>query len=90
MKPWTCVEKLSATQAQEIFKQDPRDRSKGGFQSFMCELRDRVIWDGEMWLIRVDDAILGRARRYAYDYNNGGWQGRLERALGEIVKTHRA
>lgn len=85
------VAPIEVEEVKEIFKQDPREKSLGGFQSFMCDLRNRITVDfeTEIFYIRLNDEVIGKAKRYAYDYQNGGWQGRIERSLGRFLEMER-
>jgi hypothetical protein len=71
---------LNDTELAELDRQDPATEDNGGFQSLMVGLQKRVDRaTGNLSLTRRD---LERIRSYAFDYKNGGWQGRLIRAFG--------
>ena len=68
---------LNATEAAIL---NTPDQGQGGFQSLMAKLQNQ--YDPATGQLPLDDADLERIPRYAFDYENGGWQGRLVGALG--------
>lgn len=56
----------------------------GGFQSLINKLRRKA---GNSGIVELNDAEVGRINRYAFRYDNGGWQRRLEAIFGEHLWT---
>ena len=78
---------LNAAEMEILFRQDPATQDDGGWQRLLVtlqELTDRPTGD-----ITIPPRILERIQRYAFDYGNGGWEGRLrgifERHLGPTL-----
>lgn len=69
--------------AEELAELRKPVSGQGGFQSFLRALRRRSAAGG---MLRLSPTDLERVKRYAFDYGNGGWEGRLramfERHLG--------
>ena len=74
--------KLSTQELAVLFRQAPSSKSKGGWQSLMVGLQEKV--KGNTLILSSRD--LERIYRYAFSYGNGGWEGRLrvifQRTLG--------
>ena len=66
---------LNTMEQEFLFRQDAAARSDGGWQSLLVKLQDQ--FDPTSMQITVDDRDLERIPRYAFDYGNGGWEGRL-------------
>jgi hypothetical protein len=74
---------LNSGEIQELMKQSPATASDGGFQALMVRLQSCIdVRTGELTLSATD---LERIPRYAFDYNNGGWEDRLIRAFGRTL-----
>ncbi|MBL1256651.1 aspartyl-tRNA synthetase [Methylocystis sp. Sn-Cys] len=74
---------LNTGEIQELMKQPAASASDGGFQALMVRLQSSVdTKTGELDLSASD---LERIPRYAFDYNNGGWEDRLIRAFGRTL-----
>jgi hypothetical protein len=65
--------------------QDPATENKGGFQSLMVKLQRQL--DRDTNEILLDDNDLARIPRYAFKYQNGGWQNRLEGIFNRTLGT---
>ena len=52
----------------------------GGHQGFSREILERI----EQGVLSFDDALIGKAWRYAYCYGEGGWQNVFKRVLESI------
>lgn len=86
--------KIVVLDRDEIAKLDRQLASTardGGFQAFIIRLQEKLR-RGTQELILTDDE-LEEIQRYAFDYNQGGWQQRLlaifERTLGpELGREH--
>jgi hypothetical protein len=81
---------LTRVEMEVLFRQDPRTRRDGGFQSFLVRLQRRT--DQNTGALTLTDVDLEKIPRYAFDYGNGGWENRLkdifERSLGsELGRT---
>jgi hypothetical protein len=57
-------------------RQDPATESEGGFQSLLVELQNGV--NRRNGQLNLSDEQEERIPRYAFDYQNGGWQNRLQ------------
>lgn len=66
---------LNPDEIKVLSRQEPSTQSDGGFQSLMVELQKKV--DSATGAIDLNEQDLERIPRYAFDYRNGGWQGRL-------------
>ena len=66
---------LNTEEQEYLFRQDPAARSDGGWQSLLVKLQDQ--FNPATMEITLDDRDLERIPRYAFDYGNGGWEGRL-------------
>ena len=71
---------LDASEMAELFRQDPKTRRDGGFQSLLVGLQERC--DKATGLISVTAKQRARIRMYAFKYGNGGWESRLVAAFG--------
>lgn len=71
---------LNTEEQEFLFRQDSAARSDGGWQSLLVKLQDQ--FDTTTMQITVDDIDLERIQRYAFDYGNGGWEGRLTAVFG--------
>ncbi len=58
-----------------LFQQDPETKDDGGFQALLVSLQERI--DQATGEIDLTDDDRERIPRYAYDYQNGGWENRL-------------
>lgn len=66
---------LNTEEQEYLFRQDPAARSDGGWQSLLVKLQNQ--FNPTTMEITLDDRDLERIPRYAFDYGNGGWEGRL-------------
>ncbi|AEB10654.1 hypothetical protein [Desulfobacca acetoxidans] len=67
---------LNQTERDILFRQDPTTRHDGGYQSFLIHLQKNTNRaTGDLTLTMQD---LEKIPRYAFDYGNGGWEGRLK------------
>ena len=74
---------LNSEEIAILNKQDPSTAANGGFQSLMVRLQNGVnIQTGE---IDISSEDLTRLPQYAFDYANGGWQGRLVSIFGRAL-----
>lgn len=64
-------------------QQSPDSESDGGFQSLLVDLQRRV--DRKTNEIILTDEQEERLPRYAFDYQNGGWQNRLVGIFGRTM-----
>jgi hypothetical protein len=73
---------LTVREIAELNKTDPADRRKGGFQSYVVELQERLKENsGEVELGHED---LVKIHRYA-NYTSGGFQTRLKKIFGRTL-----
>ena len=81
----TIKVKLNEAELEILYRQDPAQKSKGGWQHFFVNLQE--LTDDATGKIELSPVTLEKIRRYAFDYNNGGWEKRLrdifQRTLGE-------
>ncbi len=71
---------LNESEQEFLFRQDPSARKDGGWQSLLVKLQDQ--FDETTMVITLDDRDLERIPRYAFNYGNGGWEGRLSGVFG--------
>lgn len=72
--------KLNAAEASIL---NTPDQGIGGFQSLMAKLKAQ--YNPITKYITLDEEDLERIPRYAFDYQNGGWQGRLIGIFGSSL-----
>ncbi|MBK8035817.1 MAG: aspartyl-tRNA synthetase [Verrucomicrobiaceae bacterium] len=63
-------------------RQDPETETDGGWQSLLVGLQ-KVVQDNGV--ITLTDTQLERIPRYAFNYGNGGWEGRLLGVFGRTL-----
>ena len=73
---------LNEEEVLALLRQDPSTRGQGGFQNLMLNLQDRL--NKSTCELTLTDADIEQIRRYAFDYGNGGWEGRLN----EVFERH--
>jgi hypothetical protein len=74
---------LNPAEITILFRQDPRTKGDGGYQSLLVKIQKRVNQaTGEIDL-KVDD--LEKIPRYAFDYGHGGWEDRLISIFGRVL-----
>lgn len=71
---------LNAVEMEALFRQDPRTKSDGGWQSLLVGLQGAC--DKPTGAITVTMKQRMRIRMYASKYGNGGWESRLVTAFG--------
>ncbi|MEO5914934.1 MAG: aspartyl-tRNA synthetase [Luteolibacter sp.] len=71
---------LNQSEKEFLFRQNPNTASDGGWQSLLVKLQNQ--FDPKAMVIQLDAADLERIPRYAFDYGNGGWEGRLVGVFG--------
>ena len=71
---------LNKTEEEILFRQDPSKKKDGGWQSLLVKLQDQ--FDPATMTIKLDRKDEERIPRYAFDYGNGGWEGRLTGVFG--------
>ena len=71
---------LNQSEQDFLFRQNPNTASDGGWQSLLVKLQNQ--FDPQTMLIQLDAVDLERIPRYAFDYGNGGWEGRLVGVFG--------
>jgi len=59
-----------------LYRQDPRTENDGGWQKLLIKLQQKFNRDNSE--ITLDDDVLEKIPRYAFDYKNGGWEDRLK------------
>jgi len=67
---------LNQTEMEVLFRQDPATKRDGGFQGFLVRLQNNTNRSTGRLILTSQD--LERIPRYAFDYGNGGWEGRLK------------
>lgn len=72
---------LNEQELEILGRQAPETERDGGWQSLLVDLQKGVQGNG---VITLTDSHLERIHRYAFNYKNGGWQGRL---LGVFART---
>lgn len=71
---------LTKDEIKELLKQDPATGSDGGFQSLMVLLQKKLKVE-----ITLSADELEKIPRYAFDYNNGGWESRLKKIFSRVL-----
>lgn len=66
---------LNSEEMAVLFLQDPDSSSKGGYQSLLVRLQKNT--NRTSGALNLTPQDLERIPRYAFDYGNGGWEGRL-------------
>jgi len=75
--------KLTIGEIEMLDLTDPSTKGDGGFQSLLTSLQDLLNEDtGEIVLA---EELAERIRRYAFQYNHGGWQKRLVDIFGRAL-----
>ncbi|MCB1244685.1 MAG: aspartyl-tRNA synthetase [Verrucomicrobiales bacterium] len=83
--------KITLTQQEynHLCQQDPSTEKDGGYQSLMVSLQRRT--NPSTLEIDLTDDDLEKIPRYAFKYNQGGWQDRLmaifSRSLGPDLEV---
>ncbi len=70
---------LTNAERAALFRQDPTTKGDGGWQSLIVGLQEK--YDAATGVINVSLEQRRRIRRYAFKYNNGGWEDRLKVAF---------
>lgn len=74
---------LNAEEMDVLSLQEEDTQNKGGYQNLMLDLQRRFNpITGELDLTEEN---LERIPRYAFDYNNGGWQDRLTGIFSRVL-----
>lgn len=77
------IVELNRDEIRELDMQDPDTKGSGGFQSLLVRLQQKVNHaTGELIL---NDQDLEEISRYAFDYQNGGWEARLVSIFGRAL-----
>jgi hypothetical protein len=63
--------------AEELSELRKPLKGPGGFQDFLKQIRQRAAIRGGKLELSQDD--IDKIRRYAFDYKDGGYEGRLRR-----------
>lgn len=74
---------LNSAEVDVLFRQDPAAAGKGGFQDFLIRLQGKCEQKTGKILLSDDD--FEKIPQYAFDYKNGGWQGRLLAIFGRSL-----
>jgi hypothetical protein len=69
--------------ADELAELERPVNGSGGFQSLLRRLQSQV--NRATSEIRLSDTDIGDIANYAYDYEQGGWQDRLESIFGRVL-----
>ena len=67
---------LNDIEFEILFRQDPATKGDGGWQRLLVTLQE--LTDQATREIAIPPIILERVQRYAFDYDNGGWEDRLK------------
>ena len=73
--------KLKQQEISELMKADPATERDGGYQGLLVELQRAL----KAYEITITKAQMERIHRYAFEYKNGGWQGRLLKIFGRVL-----
>jgi len=67
---------LTPTEIEILDRQDPATENDGGFQQLLVEFQG--LLDRNTGALALSDEHEEKIPRYAFDYKNGGWEGRLK------------
>lgn len=74
---------LSQFEQSILFRQNPKTRKDGGWQSLLVKLQKQTnLRTGIIYLTPKD---IERIHRYAFKYGNGGWEDRLTSIFGRTL-----
>lgn len=74
---------LNADEIQELLKQDPTTEKDGGWQSLLVGLQKRL--NKSTGHLTVTGRDFEQIQRYAFHYERGGWQSRLQAIFGRTL-----
>lgn len=74
---------LTVAEVAVLDRQRPSTRGRGGWQSLIVSLQERV--DRGTGTLALTARDLERIPRYAFDYGNGGWENRLRLIFGRSL-----
>jgi hypothetical protein len=74
---------LNADEIAELDRQNPASAKDGGFQAFIVRLQGHVRRGTQEIILSDDDQE--NIARYAFDYQQGGWQDRLVTIFGRTL-----
>jgi hypothetical protein len=77
---------LTPIELAELDRQDPATKGNGGYQRLLVNLQNKV--DRLTRRLTLTSRDLERIARYAFDYGNGGWEGRLRRIFGRSLGSN--
>jgi hypothetical protein len=67
---------LNQQEIEILDRQDPMTESDGGFQKLLVDLQNAL--NRKTGTISLSDEQEEKIPRYAFDYENGGWEDRLK------------
>jgi hypothetical protein len=67
---------LTPSEIEILDRQDPKTENDGGFQQLLVELQG--LLNRSTGALALSDEHEEKIPRYAFDYKNGGWEGRLK------------
>jgi hypothetical protein len=74
---------LNPDEVTILFRQDPKTKGDGGYQSLLVKLQKRVDPTTRAIDLKFND--LEKIARYAFDYGHGGWEDRLVSIFGRVL-----
>jgi hypothetical protein len=74
---------LNQTERDELFIQPSGTAGDGGFQSLLVGLQSKL--NGGSMEILLSAQEMERIPRYAFDYENGGWETRLVKIFSRTL-----
>ena len=72
--------KLNRTELAELFKQDPAQKHRGGFQSFLVSIQNNT--NKNTGMLELTEKQLDRIMKYKSDHKKGGYQSRFKKIFG--------
>lgn len=75
---------LTANELRVLDRQDPASIGRGGFQRLLVKLQYKV--DRKTNALLLGSRELEQIPRYAFDYDNGGWENRLIRIFSRTLE----
>lgn len=74
---------LTPDEVEILFRQDSDTKHEGGWQNLLVALQQ--LTNEQTLEITIPPIILERIGRYAFQYGNGGWEGRLRSIFGRTL-----
>ena len=83
MLPNALSIQLNDDEFDALMEQDPASRHEGGFQSLLVTLQDNT--DPHTRILVLPVHLLERINRYAFHYEQAGWESTLKRIFARTL-----